>query len=260
LDGIYHFEITTLRIVVIMARNQKIGCFHFSSQYCNRWIIFHLILLFGGNKSMTLIKEKATKLVGYIRILPGFKIVSELDGNYRHIGATIADAVLQANMKYETHVRPRITRIRAAFPNAATLSGLKKTLMERTTTRFLDWNGLDRVKRFDDIVALFASENIETEDDLKDWLLNERNLLKLAMIKGIGPKTIDYFKILTGIQTCAIDRRLLDFLKQADIQVSSYDEAKAIINLTADIMMVERAYFDHSIWEYIGEQGHKPCQ
>ena len=136
---------------------------------------------------MTL-KEKATKLAGYIRGLSGFKIVAEFDGNYRHLGAAIADAVLQANMKYETHVRPRIRRIRESFPDAATLSGLKKTLMERTTTRFLDWNGFDRVKRFDDIVDLFASENIETENDLRDWLLNERNLLKLAMIKGIGPK------------------------------------------------------------------------
>jgi hypothetical protein len=206
------------------------------------------------------IEEKAAKLAEYIRGLSDFRIVTEFDGNYRHLGATIADAVLQANMRYETHVRPRIRHIRARYPAAATLSGLKETLIEKTTTRFLDWGGMDRVKRFDDIVGLFSSEGIETDDDLKGWLLNERNLLKLARIKGIGPKTIDYFKILTGIQTCAIDRRLLDFLRQADIGVSSYDEAKAIINLTADIIEVERAYLDHSIWEYIGEQGPKPCQ
>ena len=127
------------------------------------------------------------------------------------------------------------------------MSDLKKNLTEKTTSGFLDWRGMDRVKRFDDIVGLFWSESIETEDDLRDWLTNERNLVKLAMIKGIGPKTLDYFKILTGIQICAIDRRLLDFLKQAGIEVSSYDEAKEIINLTADIMGVQRAYLDHSI-------------
>jgi len=130
----------------------------------------------------------------------------------------------------------------------------------KTTSGFLDWGSTDRVKRFDDIVDLFSSESIGTEDDLRGWVLNERNLLKLAMIKGIGPKTIDYFKILTGIQTCTIDRRLLDFLKQAGIEVSSYDEAKATINLTADTMGVQRAYLDHSIWEYIGKQGPQPCR
>ena len=140
------------------------------------------------------------------------------------------------------------------------MSGLKKTLTERTTSGFLDWRGMDRVTRFDDIVSLFSSERIETEDDLKQWLMNERNLIKLDMIKGIGPKTLDYFKILTGIQTCAIDRRLLDFLKQAGIDASSYDEAKEIVNLAADIMQVQRAYFDHSIWEYIGKKGLQPCR
>ena len=90
--------------------------------------------------------------------------------------------------------------------------------------------------------------------------MNERNLIKLDMIKGVGPKTLDYFKILTGIQTCAIDCRLLDFLKQAGIDASSYDEAKEIVNLAADIMQVQRAYFDHSIWEYIGKKGLQPCR
>jgi len=206
------------------------------------------------------IKDKAAKLAEFTRRLPDFSIVAEIDGNYHHLGATIADAVLQANMRWETHVRPRIIRIRRMFPEAATMSGLKKILMERTASDFLDWRGMDRVNRFQAIVDLFSSENIETEENLRDWLMNDRNLLKLAMIKGIGPKTIDYFKILTGIQTCAIDRRLLDFLEQAGIEVSGYGEAKAIINLAADILGVLRSYLDHSIWEYIGKQGSLRCK
>jgi len=206
------------------------------------------------------IEDKAAKLAEFIRGLSDFRIVTEFDGNYQNLGATIADAVLQANMRYETHVRPRIKRIREMFPAAATMTGLKQTLLERTTSEFLDWRGMDRVKRFDDIVRLFAHENIETEDDLRDWLMNEKNLVKLGKIQGIGPKTIDYFKILTGIQTCAIDRRLLDFLNQADIEVSSYEEAKAIVNLAADTMEVQRAYFDHSIWKHMGKPGLQPCR
>lgn len=205
------------------------------------------------------IADKANKLVEFIRGMSDFAIVTEIDGNYQHLGATMADAVLQANMRYETHVRPRINRIRRLFPAAATISGLRNTLAETTAIGFLDWRGTDRAKRFDDIVNLFSAEGIETEDDLSQWLMNEMNLFKLAMIKGIGPKTVDYFKILTGAQTCAIDRRLLDFLSQGGIEISSYDEAKEIINLAADIMGVRRAYFDHSIWEYIGSKSFKPC-
>jgi len=58
------------------------------------------------------IKDYAEKLVNFIRGLSDFSIVTEIDGNYQHLGATIADAVLQANMRYETHVRPRINLIR----------------------------------------------------------------------------------------------------------------------------------------------------
>ena len=137
------------------------------------------------------VADKANKLVQFIRGLSDFSIVTEIDGNYQHLGATIADAVLQANMRYETHVRPRINRIRKLFPAAATMSGLRSTLSERTTTRFLDWSGMDRAKRFDDIVSLLSADGIETEDDLSKWLMKERNLSKLAMIKGIGPKTIE---------------------------------------------------------------------
>ena len=114
-------------------------------------------------------RDKANKLAEFIRGLSDFSIVTEIDGNYQHLGATIADAVLQANMRYETHVRPRIKQIRRMFPAAATMSGLKKTLTERTTSGFLDWRGMDRVTRFDDIVSLFSSENIETESSFSTY-------------------------------------------------------------------------------------------
>lgn len=205
------------------------------------------------------IKAKAAELSEFINGLPDFIVVTEIDGNYQHLGAIIADAVLQANRNYETQVRHRIKRIREKFPDANTLSGVKKAISENTTSHFLDWKDLDRTKRFEEIVVFFSTEDIETENDLKEWLMDEENVIKLKKIKGIGPKTIDYFKILTGIQTCAIDRRLLDFLKQAGIEVSSYNEAKEIINSAADIMNIERAYFDHSIWKYMEKNKPKNC-
>jgi hypothetical protein len=51
-------------------------------------------------------------------------------------------------------------------------------------------------------------------------------LQKLLSIKGIGPKTVDYFKILVGVSTAAIDRHLLNFLKLAGLTPAGYRETR----------------------------------
>jgi len=81
-----------------------------------------------------------------------------------------------------------------------------------------------------EIVDLLFSEGIETEDDLRHWLKNNTNLFKLTKIK-----------------------------KEAGLKVSGYDEAKCIINLTADLMNVKRSYLDHSIWKHIGGGNQPAC-
>jgi len=206
------------------------------------------------------IEEKASKLVQFVQNLQGFRIVDEIDGNYNHIGATVADAILQANMKYESHVRPRVNRIRTKFPQAANISGLRRLLSEISITEFLDWRGMDRVKRFKDVVDLLADQGVETEQDFKGWLESEENLQKLKVIHGIGPKTADYFRILTGFQTSAVDRHLLKFLKIAGMNVSTYEEASLVINLAADKMGIPRSHFDHSIWTYMSKsQSQSQC-
>jgi len=67
---------------------------------------------------------------------------------------------------------------------------------------------------------------------------------------------------LTGFQTNAVDRHLLNFLKKAGINVSGYDEAQDVINLAADKMSIARSHFDHSIWTYMSTShsaGAKKC-
>ena len=53
-------------------------------------------------------------LAEYIRAKRDFEIVKSIDGSYGHMGATLTDAVLQAGVKYETVVRPRVLRWRAS--------------------------------------------------------------------------------------------------------------------------------------------------
>lgn len=199
-------------------------------------------------------ESDAQKLAQYVRLLTDFVIYETIDGNYNHIGATVADAVLQANNRYATNVKPRVNRILDAYPEAKTTTAVLRLLKEISAMEFLSWRGVDRAERFSRVLALFASENIETETDLKSWLLDDNNLPKLRSIKGIGPKTVDYFKILVGLSTSAIDRHLLNFIGIAGLMPCGYSGAQAIINATADILKVNRANFDHSIWQYMSKR------
>ena len=194
------------------------------------------------------------KLAHYVRSLPNFEYYKTIDGNYDHIGATVADAVLQANNKYSTHVKPRVNRILAQYPETRTTSSVLRLLEYIAATEFLDWRGIDRAERFRQVLVLFAAEGIEVESDLQEWLSRESSLRKLRAIKGIGPKTVDYFKILVGVSTSAIDRHLLKFLELAGLTPCGYLDAQAIINATADILSVDRAYFDHSIWQFMSKR------
>lgn len=144
-------------------------------------------------------EEAAQRLVLYIRSLADFEVWNEIDGNYDHIGATVADAVLQARMRYESHVRPRIRRILEQWPNERTVGALRALLKQVSARGFLNWGGQDRVERFTIIIDLLHTEGIDSEGDLRSWLMREANLEKLRSIRGIGPKTVDYFKILVGL-------------------------------------------------------------
>ena len=194
------------------------------------------------------------KLACYVRSLPDFEHYKTIDGHYDHVGAIVADAILQANMRYATHVRPRVNRILDRYPETRTTSSVLSVLELTSASEFLNWKGTDRIERFTVVLELLAAEGVETEKDLRKWLSNEPNLPKLQSIKGVGPKTIDYFQILVGISTSAVDRHLFRFLADAGLVVSNYIDAQTKINAAADILAVDRAHFDHSIWQYMSKK------
>lgn len=205
----------------------------------------------------TILSQKLANYVNALRLKKEFIVYDTIDGNYNHMGATVADAVLQANLRYKTHVEPRVERIRKNYPDAISTSAVLQLLESIPTTEFLFWRGKDRADRFDEVIRLFKSENIETENDLKRLFNADQSGIleqKLLCIKGIGQKTVDYFKILIGISTSAIDRHLLNFLEAAEIHNSNYNEAQEIINSAADYLKIDRAIFDHSIWQYMSNR------
>ncbi len=211
---------------------------------------------------MNVVPKDAEILASYVRSLPDFKFVAAMD-RYNHMGAIVADAVLQANNRYNTTVKPRVNQILAQYPHACTTSSALDVLQSTEATDFLNWKGVDRAERFCQVINLFKRESVETEAELQEWLSKDSNLPKLRAINGIGPKTVDYFKILVGIPTSAIDRHLINFLGLAGLKPNTYAARQSVINATADILSKDRACFDHSIWLFMSERTTKrptPCQ
>ena len=207
-----------------------------------------------------MINKKAQILAEYVRNLNNFAIQTTIDGDYNHMGAIISDAILQAGTRYATVVRPRIMNIMALYPEVRTTSGFLQLILKIGVKNVLSWHDDEKPNRVVGATEFFIKEGVETQEDLRTWLSQEGNIQKLLSLRGVGPKTADYFKILAGIQTNAIDRHLLKFLEEAGIQVSNYQEAQEIINLTADILGLDRAIFDHSIWKYMSNGKDAGCK
>lgn len=201
------------------------------------------------------VEEKARILIAYIRSLRDFVMEDTCDANYGHMGATIVDAMLQAGLTYETTVAPRVGELKRDFPEAATTTGLIKLFENVGGVGVLTrWRDPEKPARIEAVARFLLSEGIETEDALREWLERDGNVKRLKRLRGIGDKTADYFKILVGLPTTAVDRHIMDFLEMAGAPGADYNEAQRIVHCAADLMGVDRALLDHSIWTYMSRR------
>ena len=199
------------------------------------------------------IQVKVWSLTSYIKNLNDFVVSGFIEGNYNHIGATITDAILQAGLRYETVVRPRVDKIKK-YPEAKTTTGFSNFFKKEGLDKLLNWTNREKLSRIENVTEFFIKEQIETQEDLKKWLSADDNVERLKELRGIGDKTVDYFKILVGIPASAIDRHLMNFLRQAGVEAGGYHEAKEIIDGAADNLNIDRSKFDYSIWKYMSDK------
>jgi hypothetical protein len=198
-------------------------------------------------------------LVHHIKSLDDFKLVNpDPPMPYMNMGATITDAILQAGTNYSTVVKPRVIAL-IKRDEAKTTSGFHDLLLREGTRSVLKWKDVEKPKRILDLTELLIRERVENEFDLKMWIQDEKNIRKLQSTNGIGNKTIDYLKILSGIPTAAVDRHLFNFLRQAkiDIQNSEYDRARSIVTETAQQIQASSSTLDHSIWSYMSKRSNQ---
>ncbi|MCO6051520.1 hypothetical protein NGM99_17180 [Mesorhizobium sp. RP14(2022)] len=175
--------------------------------------------------------------------------------SYFHLGAVVADAVLQAGLNYSSVVRPRINRIMAEYPDADNVNVLIDIVHSGMASEFLNWKHHVKTNRFEKLVITLRDADIKNVTILRDGLHCERFCQNLLSIKGVGPKTVDYMACLIGIDSIAVDRHVRNFAKQAGIESRDYNFLKTVSCLAADLLAIRRRDFDAWIWAHQSKQG-----
>lgn len=171
-----------------------------------------------------------------------------------HMGAVLADAILQAGVNYQSVVRVRVERIHSQFPEAAILSGVTALIEREGAEFFLSWNHPTKVMRFVSLTNFLAMQEIETTVELRGWLCLEIARPSLLGLNGIGPKTCDYLCSLVGIDCVAVDRHIVRFAADAGVHVSDYECLKLAVSFAADLLGVGRRDFDAWIWRALSDR------
>jgi len=166
----------------------------------------------------------------------------------QHLGAVLADAVLQAGVNYRTVVKPRIDRILKYFPESSTLAGTIKIVESNSVGEFLMWKHSEKVDRFIRLHCLLEAHRVEDAAMLRAWLKRSSCRDELLSIHGVGPKTVDYMSCLVGIDSVAVDRHIRGFAKQAGVEVRDYEQLRSIFCCAADLLDTPRRDFDAWVW------------
>ena len=118
----------------------------------------------------------------------------------------------------------------------------------------LAWRDEEKPNRVVGLTEFLIGEGIEIEAELSSWLEADQNRSLLLRVRGVGPKTIDYLRILVGTQTAAVDRHLYAMLAEAGIPITGYQEARDVLNAAADLVDMNKSHFDHSMWQHMSRR------
>lgn len=197
------------------------------------------------------IEEKGKKLAEYVRSM-NFNPVQE-QTIYHHMGATITDACLQSGLSFKTVVYPRVLKLLTDFSDFKTTTEFIILMQTIPLPELINWKNERKLTLTKELTQMFYDNGVENEEQLSAWLESEENCNKLLNLKGIGPKTVDYLKMLSGHQAIPIDRHLMNFLKMAGVPADTYEEASLIYQEAAKVLGVSNYVIDRQVWEYMSK-------
>lgn len=172
---------------------------------------------------------------------------------YYHMGATITDSILQAGLNYNHVVYPRVCKLITKYADYKTTCDFIVLMQVAPLSELISWKNPKKLQRVKDLTWFLYNNGLENEDQLAKWLDIEENISQLRKLDGIGPKTIDYLKMLSGSQAIAIDRHLFAFLELAGIPHCSYQEASLIYGKTAELLDTSQYELDKQVWLYMSK-------
>ena len=170
---------------------------------------------------------------------------------YGHMGATLTDTALQAGLSYRSVVLPRVNRILALYPDAKTTTSFRNLLCDVGPCELLQWSHPEKINRLTRLLELMGTKRLETESEVARWLCLPGAADELLAIKGIGPKTIDYLKILVGIPTVAVDRHVRYMFQLLGLEFTAYDECRLIVCEAAYLLQIDPGVLDGMIWQLV---------
>ena len=195
-------------------------------------------------------RSDVARVVGLIESLSDFAVGPEPLPR-KHMGGVIADAALQAGLRWETVVAPRVQRVCSLWPTAHTVSTFLGKAHRWGLADVLAWNHPDKLHRAMSLAGMLAANSIETHRDLWQWLQDSTSAIELCSIPGIGPKTVDYLGVLVAAPTIAIDRHVRVFLSWAGVEAPSYHAAHVILMAACKELDFHPAAFDAAVWKLV---------
>ncbi|GLC82094.1 HhH-GDP family DNA glycosylase [Lacrimispora brassicae] len=200
------------------------------------------------------IEQSIEKIITLLNKIPSsYQEVSQRTP-YHNMAATLTDAVLQAGMNYRNVVYPRICNILDNYEHYKTTCDFIILFQTYPIEKIIQWKNKTKQNTICKLTWFLYGCGVNNEEDLANWLMFEENQNELLKIKGIGFKTVDYLKLLSGQQAIPIDRHMFQFLEMSNIITSNYKEASFLLKKTAHHLNIGESTLDKVIWDFMSSK------
>ena len=190
----------------------------------------------------------ARKVANHANALGAGQVFRRRRPRVYHLGAIMADAILQSGVNYRTVVYPRVAVIPDLYPEACTLQGVKAIILAERLAEFLRWQHATKLGRFLELALYFDRHHVETSDDLRSCFDQRDFRHGLLGLPGIGLKTMDYLGCLAGVDVVAVDRHIQSFARESGVEIVGYQNLQTVFSYAADLLKFSRRDFDSWVW------------
>jgi hypothetical protein len=175
---------------------------------------------------------------------------------YDHMGAKLADAVLQSGVGYEAFVRGRVDRIARDCPSAQTTSGFLQLLRAEGPEKVLNLRAGRKLRTIVELPQFLVNQGVETAHGLQTWLRVSGNPRTLLDLYGVGPKTVSFLKLLVGLDAVAVDMHVLRFVEEAGITLKDPELIEALLTRAGRELGLSGAQVDQLVWRSMAGRAH----